>query len=309
MVLGHESAGTVTRLGPKVTTLRVGDRIAMEPGVPCRRCARCKEGRYNLCSKMAFAATPPTHGTLAKYYTLPEDFCYKLPDHVSLEEGALLEPMSVAVHMCRQASIRPGNSVIVFGAGPVGLLGCVVAKAFGAIKVVAVDVNDDRLHFALQHVATAAFKNTDENAERNAQRLVHELDLGDGADVVLDASGAEACMQMGVHALRAGGTYVQVSCLALEPFLDYSPMVQGGMGKADVSWPIATMCAKELHVHGSFRYASGDYKTAVDLVATGKVQIHQLVTSKVSFSDAEKAFCDAKAGKGIKILIGAPQGR
>ena len=132
MVLGHESAGIVHSVGDKVTELKVGDPVAMEPGVPCRRCIRCKEGKYNLCPDMAFAATPPYDGTLARYYTLPEDYCYKLPENMSLEEGALIEPTAVAVHITRQASIKPGDSVVVFGAGPVGLLCCAVAKAYGA---------------------------------------------------------------------------------------------------------------------------------------------------------------------------------
>lgn len=94
----------------------------MEPGIPCRRCVQCKEGNYNLCEEIAFAAMPPYDGTLSKYYILPEDLCYKLPNHVSLEEGALLEPLSVAVQIVWQSNIKHSNSVIVFGPGPVGLL-------------------------------------------------------------------------------------------------------------------------------------------------------------------------------------------
>src|SRR6201999_4531962 len=102
MVLGHESAGTVVEVGSAVQTISKGDRVAMEPGIPCRRCERCKEGRYNLCRDMAFAATPPYDGTLARYYKLPEDFCYKLPESMTLQEGALMEPTAVAVHVCKQ---------------------------------------------------------------------------------------------------------------------------------------------------------------------------------------------------------------
>src|ERR1700753_142174 len=102
MVLGHESAGIVHSVGSAVKSLKPGDPVAMEPGIPCRRCVRCREGRYNLCPDMAFAATPPFDGTLAKFYRLPEDFCYKLPSHVSLEEGALVEPLAVAVHITKK---------------------------------------------------------------------------------------------------------------------------------------------------------------------------------------------------------------
>ena len=99
----------------RAARLKPGDRVAMEPGIPCRRCVRCKDGHYNLCPDMAFAATPPFDGTLARYYTLPEDFCYKLPENVSLEEGALVEPASVGVHICRMAGVVPGESVVSLG--------------------------------------------------------------------------------------------------------------------------------------------------------------------------------------------------
>ena len=211
MVLGHESAGIVHSVGDKVTTLKVGDPVAMEPGVPCRRCIRCKEGKYNLCPDMRFAATPPYDGTLARYYALPEDYCYKLPEGMSLEEGALIEPTAVAVHITRQAAVKPGDSVVVFGAGPVGLLCCAVAKAYGATKIVTVDINDERLQFALKFAATTSFKSARVSAEENARNMIRDCDLGPGADIIIDASGAEPCIQTAIHALRMGGTYVQAS--------------------------------------------------------------------------------------------------
>ncbi|KAI9857268.1 MAG: hypothetical protein M1830_006380 [Pleopsidium flavum] len=286
MVLGHESSGIISKIGSEVTSVKVGDRVALEPGVPCRRCERCKEGKYNLCKHMAFAATPPFDGTLAKFYTLPEDFCYKLPDHMSLEEGALVEPLSVAVHIVKQAQVKPGNSVVVFGAGPVGLLCGAVSKSFGASKIIAVDIQQGRLDFAKNYAATGTFMPSKTPAEESAQRLIEENDLGDGADIIIDASGAEPSIQTAIHALRDGGTYVQ-----------------GGMGKNEITFPIMAMCVKELNVRGSFRYGSGDYKLAVDLIANGKISVKELITGKVEFKEAEQAFKDVKAGKGIKILI------
>jgi D-xylulose reductase len=233
MVLGHESAGIIEEVGDKVTTLKKGDRVTMEPGVPCRRCIRCREGRYNLCVDMAFAATPPYDGTLAKYYRLPEDFCYKVADHVSLEEAALVEPLSVGVHITKQADIKPGQSVVVFGAGPVGLLCMAVAKSFGATKIVAVDINEERLAFAQKYAATHVFRSQRVGPQENAKLLTDECDLGLGADAIIDATGAEPCIQTAIHAVRTGGTYVQ-----------------GGMGKPDINWPIMAVCAKELVVKG-----------------------------------------------------------
>lgn len=286
MVLGHESAGIVTQVGSAVTTLKVGDHVAMEPGISCRRCEPCKAGKYNLCENMAFAATPPYDGTLAKYYVLPEDFCYKLPASLSLQEGALMEPLSVAVHIVRQARVTPGQSVVVFGAGPVGLLCCAVATAFGASKVIVVDIQENRLEFARGYATTSTFMPEKVAATENAERLRRENGLGAGADVAIDASGAEPSVHTGIHVLRNGGTYVQ-----------------GGMGRSEIQFPIMAACSKELTLRGSFRYGSGDYKLAVELAATGKVDVKKLITGTVKFEEAEFAFKEVKAGKGIKTLI------
>lgn len=238
---------------------------------------------------MKFAATPPYNGTLTGFYEAPEDFCYKLPDNVSLQEGALIEPLAVAVHIVRQAGIVPGQSVVVMGAGPVGLLCCAVAKCFGASKIVAVDIQQNRLDFAAEFAATHTFMPARVAAEENAAKLIEAAALGDGADAIIDASGAEPSIQCSIHAVRNGGTYVQ-----------------GGMGKPDITFPIMTMCIKEMTMKGSFRYGSGDYKLAVELVASGKVDVKKLISRTVKFEEAEEAFKDVKAGKGIKILIAGP---
>ncbi|KAI9836991.1 MAG: hypothetical protein M1819_000640 [Sarea resinae] len=294
MVLGHESAGIVHSVGSAVTTLQPGDRVCLEPGVPCRLCSRCKDGKYNLCPHMRFAATPPFDGTLAKFYPLPADFCYKLPAHVSLDEGALVEPLSVAVHIVRQAAVQPGASVVVFGAGPVGLLSCAVSRAYGASTIIAVDIVEDRLAFAAKYAATGTFnpvKPAAAGPEDTAARLLKEHpELGSGADVIIDASGAPPSIQTAIHAVRVGGTYVQA-----------------GMGRNEISFPIMAMCTKELNVKGSFRYGPGDYETAVGLLASGHVSVKELVSRKVGFRDAEEAFKDVKAGKGIKLLIEGPE--
>ncbi|TVY86401.1 putative D-xylulose reductase A, partial [Lachnellula willkommii] len=289
MVLGHESSGTIISVGESVKSLKVGDRVAMEPGFPCRRCAPCLSGHYNLCPDMHFAATPPIDGTLAGFYILPEDFCYKLPENMSLQEGALIEPLAVAVHIVKQAEVKPGLSVVVMGAGPVGLLCCAVAKAYGASKVVSVDIQPSRLEFAAGFAATHTFTPERVSAEENAARLLKEAGIADGADVVIDASGAEPSIQTSIHVVRRGGVYVQ-----------------GGMGKPDITFPIMALCTKEVTAKGSFRYGSGDYKLAVELVSSGKVDVKKLITGTVKFEDAEQAFKDVKAGKGIKCLIAGP---
>ena len=171
-----------------------------------------------------------------------------------------------------------------------GLLCCAVARALGAAKVIAIDINEERLAFAHKYAATHVFRSRRESAEDSAARLIGECELGVGADVAIDASGAEPCIQTSIHALRTGGTYVQ-----------------GGMGKADITFPIGAVCAKELNVKGSFRYGPGDYKLAVELLAKGKVGVKELISGHVPFREAERAFEDVKAAKGIKIIIDGPE--
>lgn len=292
MVLGHESAGTVVEIGSAVKSLKIGDRIALEPGYPCRRCAPCLSGHYNLCPEMHFAASPPVNGTLAGFYSSPEDFCYKLPDHVSLQEGALIEPLAVAVHIVKQAEIKPGQSVVIMGAGPVGLLCCAVAKAYGASIIVSVDIQPSRLEFAAAYAATHTFGPSRVSGQENASKLLGDVGLPDGADAVIDASGAEPSIQTSLHTVRRGGIFVQ-----------------GGMGKPEITFPIMALCMNEITAKGSFRYGSGDYKLAVELVGQGKVDVKKLITRTVRFEEAEQAFKDVKAGTAIKCLIMGPNER
>ncbi|ANB13992.1 L-iditol 2-dehydrogenase SOR1 [Sugiyamaella lignohabitans] len=289
MVLGHESAGVIVEVGSEVKNLKVGDRVAMEPGVPSRYSDEYKSGRYNLCPCMAFAATPPYDGTLAKYYLLPEDYCVKLPDHVSLDEGALVEPLAVGVHSSKLADVRPGSKVAVFGAGPVGLLITAVASAFGASSVTVIDIVQNRLDLAKElgatHTVLASIKDT---SDETAKKVVAAT--GAQPDIVLDASGAESSINAAISAIKPGGTYVQV-----------------GMGKPNVNFPIANVIGKELTIKGSFRYGYGDYPLAVELISSGKVNVKKLISHTVKFEEAKEAFELVMSGKAVKVIIDGPQ--
>ncbi|RDW75508.1 hypothetical protein BP6252_06650 [Coleophoma cylindrospora] len=289
IVLGHESAGTVVQIGSAVKHLRIGDHVALEPCAPCRRCEACLSGHYNLCPDMIFAASPPYDGTLTGFYIAPADFCHKLPDGVSLQEGALIEPLAVAVHIVRQAEVKPGQSVVIMGAGPVGLLCAAVARVFGASMVLSVDIVDSKLEFAKSFAATHTYKSQPISPEANAAEIREIANLPGGADVVIDASGFELSIRTSFFVIRVGGTYVQ-----------------GGMGKSDITFPIMALCMKEVTAKGSFRYGSGDYKLAIDLVATGRIDVKRLITGTVPFIEALEAFEEVKGGHAIKILIAGP---
>ncbi|KAL7419078.1 hypothetical protein Q5752_005914 [Cryptotrichosporon argae] len=311
MCLGHESAGVVVKLGPKAagSGLKVGDRVALEPGMGCRTCPQCKAGLYELCPNMTFAATPPfIHGTLCRYYKLPADLLYLLPASVSLEDGAMMEPLAVAVHaLSTLANVRTDQTVVVFGAGPVGLLCMAVAKALGARRVIAVDIQKERLEFAKGYAATDTFipppNNQGESkadyTERSAETLRDALDVplrGRGAiDVAIDASGAPVCIGTCIHLLKPGGTMVQV-----------------GMGPAVVPISMFHVITKQLRLLGSFRYGQGDYPLAISLVERGLVDLGPLVTHRYKFEQALEAFETTRAGKdkdgkpAIKCIIDAP---
>ncbi|KAB5546892.1 chaperonin 10-like protein, partial [Coniochaeta sp. 2T2.1] len=292
IVLGHESAGIVEAVGPDVQNLAVGDRVALEPGVGCNSCETCRSGRYNLCRSMRFAATPPYDGTLATFYVLPEECCFKLPPHISFREGALVEPLSIAVHVCGLAGRLQGKSVVVFGAGPIGLLCCAVAGAFGAATVVVTDVVESRLEFAKKFGAREIYKmDTQLSPEANAESLLSKggLKVDGGADVVIDATGSESCISCGVSALRRGGVFVQA-----------------GLGNPVVAFPIGQICDKEASLKGSFRYGPGDYKLAIQLLASNRVRLESLITHEFPFEDAEQAFKNVASRAGIKTVIFGP---
>ncbi|KAJ5581092.1 hypothetical protein N7450_007393 [Penicillium hetheringtonii] len=303
LVMGHEASGIVYAVGPAVTNLQPGDPIAIEPGYPCRRCTRCKSGKYNLCPDMRFAAAPPSnHGTLSKYYKLPADCCYKIPTNTStplgLDEAVLIEPLAVAVHSVRQVGVSPGDKVVVLGAGTVGLLCAAVAREFGASMITSVDLSRDKLDFAHSFVPSppgrvnfsTAIPNPSLSAEENAQCLkVHRngvLDESPGFDVAIEATGAETCIQMGIYALRAGGSFIQT-----------------GMGKRLVGFPISFVAENEIHVKGCFRYGPGDYRMALDLALTRKIELKTFITRVVPFEKATQAWEITRRGEGIKTLI------
>lgn len=288
-MLGHESAGIVEECGEDIKNLSVGDRVALEPGVGCGTCETCRSGRYNLCDSMQFAATPPYDGTLSTYYCLPEECCFKLPPNISLREGALVEPLSIAVHCCGLAGNLQGRSVGVFGAGPIGLLCGAVSQAFGASKVVIVDVVDSRLAFARTFGAHQTYKMQDGSPEHNANVLVDEAQLPAGFDVVIDATGAQPCITCGVAALKRGGVFVQA-----------------GLGAAKIEFPIGQICDKEATLKGSFRYGPGDYRLAIELLSSNRVRLESLITHEFAFEDAEKAFQHVAKRAGIKSVIYGP---
>lgn len=261
LILGHESSGMVVSVGERVRSLAPGQRVSIEPGVPCFGCTQCRHGRYNLCADVRFFATPPIDGAFQQYVTVPEPFAYPVPDALSDDAAALLEPLSVAIWACRKAGITTGTRVLVTGAGPIGLLALQVARAQGAAEVAISDVHPYRLDLARAlgaHVALDA--------------SAGEVGASDLApDALLECSGSAAALSEAVGRLRPAGNVVLV-----------------GMGTDEVRLPLAVLQQRELWVTGTFRYAN-TWPTARELATSGGVELDRLVTGRFGLDEAEKA--------------------
>jgi len=287
MILGHESAGQVVAVGEKVTNLKAGDRITMEPGVPCRRCVHCKTGKYNLCPDVIFMATPPYDGSLSNYITHPADFCFKLPDHVSYDEGAMCEPLSVGVHAVSRANVSIGQNVLVTGSGPIGLMSILAAKAAGAGIIIVADIKPERLEVAKKIGATHII---DLTKTTDAVASVTEIVPG-GVDAVIECSGATSAIALAIRGARPGGVVVLV-----------------GLGAPELTLPIVEAAVREVDIRGVFRYANA-YPKALALIASGSVNVNPIITHHFPFEQVQQAFNVALAGQdaekkmAIKVAI------
>ncbi|KAJ5558654.1 D-xylulose reductase [Penicillium sp. DV-2018c] len=291
LVMGHEASGIISSVGAAVTSVKVGDRVAIEPGHPCRRCQACKDGKYNLCPDVKFAAAPPNvHGTLTKFWKVPSDLVYKINDNVSLEEAVLIEPLAVAVHTTRLARVTPGQTVVITGAGTIGLLCAAVARVFGAHRIILLDIVEQKLKFASIYLdIETQLLDPEATPVESSTTIQKKLNLEGQVDTFIEASGAEASIQVGIYLTKPGGYYVQT-----------------GIGKAKAQVPMLAMSEKELHVRGCFRYGSGDFDLAVRLLSQGSVNLKPLISSVTPFERATEAWEKTGRGEGIKNLIEGP---
>uniref|UniRef100_A0A8C7ZRD6 Sorbitol dehydrogenase n=1 Tax=Oryzias sinensis TaxID=183150 RepID=A0A8C7ZRD6_9TELE len=284
MVLGHEAAGTVVRIGSQVKHLKVGDRVAIEPGVPREMDEFFKSGRYNLSPTIFFCATPPDDGNLCQYYTHSANFCYKLPDNVTFEEGALIEPLSVGIHACRRAGVTIGSSVLICGAGPIGLVCLLVAKAMGASQVVITDLFPDRLAKAKELGADFQVTVSKSDSPQQLAKKVEDL-LGVQPQITIECTGAESCLQTAIYGTRSGGVVVLV-----------------GLGAEMATVPLINAAVREVDIRGVFRYCN-TWPMAIAMLASGKVNVKPLVTHRFPLEQAVQAFKTTRQGLGIKVML------
>jgi L-iditol 2-dehydrogenase len=275
MVLGHESAGVISALGDGVSGLRVGQRVSVEPGVPDRSCVQCLAGRYNLCPDMRFFATPPIDGAFAEQVVVHSAFAHPVPDSMSDDAAALLEPLSVGIWACRRGGVGPGSRVLVTGAGPIGLVAVQSALAFGATSVVVSDVNPARLELARSFGATEVV-----DARSGSVADVEP------ANVLLECSGFPPAISQAIRSLDRAGRAVLV-----------------GMGGDEIPLPLSAVQEKELEVTGTFRYAN-TWPTAIALVAAGRIDLDRLVTGHYALADAEQSLTINRTDpNSVKVIV------
>jgi L-iditol 2-dehydrogenase len=275
-VLGHECAGSVVEIGTDVKHLKIGDRVALEPGKTCGQCEFCKTGRYNLCPDVVFFATPPVDGVFQDYVAHEAALCFKLPENVNSMEGALIEPLAVGFHAAITGEAKFGQTALVSGSGCIGLVSLLALKALGLSKIYVSDMVDKRLLKAKSLGATEVIN----VGEKDLVKTVKELNGGNGVDLVIETSGNEKAAASGIGALKKGGTLV---------FVGYSP---SGM----MNLPIGAALDKELTMKTIFRYRH-IYPLAIDAVAQGKVDIKNIVTNVFDFADVQNAMDQSAKNK------------
>lgn len=271
LILGHELSGEIVAVGADVDESRIGQRVAVEPQRPCRVCEFCREGAYNLCPKMEFYATPPIDGAFCEYVLIQDDFAYDVPNSISDHAAALMEPLSVGIAAAQKGGVKVGDTVLIAGGGPIGIITGQVARAFGAVDVVVADINPARRQLAAGYGLRVVDPATESTEDLRA-------------NVFIDASGATPAILNGIRSTRPGGTVVLV----------------GSADEFPLSVPEVAM--RELNVTGTFRYTN-TWPIARALLASGQVELDSLVTHEYGIEQVEEALGGEGAVDSLKRIV------
>ena len=284
MILGHECAGEIVDVAKDVKGFKPGDRVAVEPGYTCRKCIYCRTGRYNLCPDVTFMATPPIDGAFVEYVAWPADFVFHLPDNMSYDEGALMEPLAVGMHAVRRSRLKSGEPVIILGAGTIGLVTLLSAKAAGAGEIIVADLEDVRLDMAKKLGATKIINASKENTVE----VIKDMTNGFGMEIVFETAGAVPTTQQTIQLAARGGRIVWV----------------GLAGQDNFPMPVLQAIDKEVDIMGVFRYANV-YPYAIQLVSNGRMDVSPLVTHRYSMDNVKEALAVAHERRdgAVKVMI------
>ncbi|KAJ5863559.1 uncharacterized protein N7529_005475 [Penicillium soppii] len=291
-IIGHEASGVILQCGDGVNHLKPGDRVAVEPGVPCEHCFLCDDGRYNLCEDVQFAGVYPYEGTIQRYKNHPAKWLHKLPDNVSFAEGALLEPLSVVMHGVKSAGLSLGRGVVVFGAGPIGLIALAAARASGAHPIVITDLEPTRLAFAKEFVPSCVTyqvdrtKDSQENAE--AIRALFGAFEYVAPETVLECTGVESSVCTAAYTARRGGTVMVI-----------------GVGKTIMNnLPFMHLSLAEIDLRFINRYRD-TWPPAISCLSGGVLDLKKLVSHVFPLEKVQDALhlCADTRNGSIKVLV------
>jgi len=273
IILGHELSGVITAVGDSVSKDRIGARVAVEPQRACGECFQCKAGRYNLCPNIEFYATPPIDGAFCEYVKIQSHFAFDIPDNISFDAAALIEPMSVCIWAAQKAQIVAGSSVLIAGAGPIGVIMAQVARAFGATNVVVTDVLDSRLEFVRKYGATRTVNSSKDSIGNES------------FDVFVDACGVPPAVHAGILATGPAGRVLLV-----------------GLGSDEMMLPVSHIQNNEIIVTGVFRYTN-TWPIGIDFLATGKVNLDAIVSHHFGLDDVEEALNATSKPEAMKVIV------
>lgn len=266
--LGHECAGTVVEVGEKVTKFKPGDKVNIEPGVPCGTCKYCLEGKYNICPDVDFMATQPNYkGALTKYLCHPEDFTYKLPENMDTMEGALVEPAAVGMHAALEAGARLGKKIVILGAGCIGLMTLQACRCLGASEIVVVDILAKRLQKAKELGAREVVNSMEEDVKKRCEEILGEL----RADIVFETAGAQATAKLAPDLVARGGKIMIVGTIPGEVPIDFLKI------------------NREVTIQTVFRYAN-NYPMTIEAISSGRFDVRSMVTHVYEYQEVQKAF-------------------
>lgn len=286
VILGHEMAGVVTATGPQVTRFKPGDRVVVDPQWSCGECVYCRAGDINLCLTKKVLGTQAWPGAFGEVITSPEEAVYALPENLSFAQGSLIEPLTIGVHVARRAALRPGQSMVVLGAGSIGGMVSAVARAEGANPIVAVDIRQHCLDAARERMgATHDFLLPDPEIEKKIKSVVGEL----GADVVVVAADEPALVDLALDLIKKRGTVVLVALLTGDP------LVFSGF----------KVIIKEAHIIGCTMSSKEDVERAIYLAASGQVDVSGIHTHTLPFEQIQRGMVMAadKTDRAIKVVL------
>lgn len=285
LILGHESAGQILAVGSDVHDFQVGDRVAIEPGVPCGHCTYCRQGHYNLCPQVRFMAVPGTNGDLTQYIVYPADYVYHIPDDMSYEIATLSEPFSVGLHASQLLDVSPGETAFISGAGPVGLLTIIAVKAFGIHDIIVSDAEPFRLATAKKFGATHTIDVTQQDTVTEVKKYTN----GAGVGYAFEVSGNNQAETAALMTLRLHGKIVYIG---MPGAVDESPL------------NISFMTTYEPQIYGSFRYAN-TYPLAIDILHDNMELAGKLLTDFYTLAETKEAFERSRTAKSetLKVII------